>query len=85
MKGQLSKPSFLAKCKRDFSNGTFLVIEYDTDIPVPKWVLYPISFFLGLRYLRRPDLLKLTSSPSGLHPMVGIQCMPLLSTKQALC
>lgn len=40
------KQAFLARCKQKFSNETFLVVEYDTDIPVPRWVPYPLSFSL---------------------------------------
>ena len=25
-------------------DGSFLIVEYDTDIPVPTWVPYPVSF-----------------------------------------
>lgn len=25
-------------------NGSFLIVEYDTEIPVPRWVPYPTSF-----------------------------------------
>jgi len=62
------KPSFLAKCKQDFSNETFLVIEYDTDIPVPRWVPYPISFsFLTALFQEAGfnKIVKLSERPSS--------------------
>ena len=38
------KISFLSKCKNEFANNVFLIVEYDTDKPVGRWVPYPISF-----------------------------------------
>ncbi|MBN9352327.1 MAG: class I SAM-dependent methyltransferase [Chitinophagaceae bacterium] len=38
------KFSFFKKCMKIFHNETFLIVEYDTDIPVFNWVPYPINF-----------------------------------------
>ncbi|GAB3931776.1 class I SAM-dependent methyltransferase [Larkinella terrae] len=39
------KPGFLRKLQTYLKpNGRFLIVEYDTDKPVPTWVPYPISF-----------------------------------------
>lgn len=39
------KISFLAKCKGYLTeDACFLMVEYDTDIPVFKWVPYPVNF-----------------------------------------
>lgn len=39
------KYSFLQKAAGHFGKRPlFLVVEYDTDIPVPQWVPYPVSF-----------------------------------------
>jgi SAM-dependent methyltransferase len=31
-------------CKHLKPEGNFLIVEYDTDKPVPQWVPYPVSF-----------------------------------------
>lgn len=39
------KISFLKKCKTYLADDAyFLIVEYDTDIPVFKWVPYPVNF-----------------------------------------
>jgi len=38
------KYSFLFRCRQAFMNETFLIVEYDTDTPVRRWVPYPVSF-----------------------------------------
>ena len=38
------KLSFLNRCIKGYGARVFLIIEYDTEIPVPGWVPYPISF-----------------------------------------
>lgn len=38
------KISFLKNCMKMFHNKTFLIVEYDSDIPVSTWVPYPLSF-----------------------------------------
>lgn len=38
------KKAFLLSCKKHYHNETFLIIEYDTNNPVPRWVPYPVSF-----------------------------------------
>ncbi|WP_143306757.1 class I SAM-dependent methyltransferase [Chitinophaga vietnamensis] len=39
------KPAFLRKLQAGLQPGAvFLIVEYDTDTPVPTWVPYPLSF-----------------------------------------
>ncbi|RRB04028.1 class I SAM-dependent methyltransferase [Larkinella rosea] len=39
------KPGFLRKLSNYLKpGGRFLIVEYDTDQPVPTWVPYPVSF-----------------------------------------
>jgi len=39
------KKSFIKKLiETTKENGSFLIVEYDTEIPVSRWVPYPISF-----------------------------------------
>ncbi|TAN12625.1 MAG: class I SAM-dependent methyltransferase [Chitinophagaceae bacterium] len=39
------KPVFLEKLKKYMKEEIhFLIVEYDTDIPVPVWVPYPVNF-----------------------------------------
>lgn len=39
------KPSFLTLAKSYLNpGGVLLIVEYDSDIPVPRWVPYPLSF-----------------------------------------
>jgi ubiquinone/menaquinone biosynthesis C-methylase UbiE len=41
----LNKPRFIEKINKQLQpNAMFLMIEYDTDTPVKKWVPYPLSF-----------------------------------------
>lgn len=38
------KHGFLRKCRKLFSKEIFLIVEYDTEVSVPHWVPYPVSF-----------------------------------------
>lgn len=39
------KPAFLEKLKKYMKEEIhFLIVEYDTDIPIPVWVPYPVNF-----------------------------------------
>lgn len=39
------KPALIGKLTGVLKpGGRFLVVEYDTDVPVPRWVPYPVSF-----------------------------------------
>lgn len=48
--------------------GALLLVEYDTDIAVPRWVPYPLSFAAATRLFAPPDwspLQKLGERPSA--------------------
>ncbi|HXB08037.1 MAG TPA: class I SAM-dependent methyltransferase [Puia sp.] len=48
--------------------GLFLLVEYDTDIPLPRWVPYPISFTAASHLFTPPHwqtLQKSTERPSA--------------------
>lgn len=36
-------------------DGALLLVEYDTDIPVPRWIPYPLSFAAATRLFASPD------------------------------
>jgi ubiquinone/menaquinone biosynthesis C-methylase UbiE len=48
--------------------GIFIIVEYDTDIPIPRWVPYPISFSTATRLFTPPlwqSLKKANTHPSA--------------------
>jgi SAM-dependent methyltransferase len=59
------KGPFLEKLKRILKpEGTFLLVEYDTDIPVPHWVPFPISFNAAIQLFRQAGYKKIEKSGS---------------------
>lgn len=54
------KDSFLEKLKRILKpEGAFLLVEYDTDIPVPHWVPFPVSFNAATQLFKRAGYKKI--------------------------
>lgn len=59
------KPAFLSHIKHA---PALLLIEYDTDRPVPRWVPYPLSFASASTLFAtagRPHIVKLSTHPSA--------------------
>ena len=49
------KPALLTKLERSMkANSVFIIVEYDTDVPVAQWVPYPLSFESLTRLFDQP-------------------------------
>jgi ubiquinone/menaquinone biosynthesis C-methylase UbiE len=59
------KGSFLEKLKRILKpEGAFILVEYDTDIPVSHWVPFPVSFNAAVQLFRQAGYKKIEKSGS---------------------
>lgn len=59
------KEPFIEKLKRSLQPGaSFILVEYDTDRPVPHWVPFPISFNTTKQLFRQAGYKKIEKSGS---------------------
>ena len=60
------KPALIQKLRSHMHPGSpFLIVEYDTDRPVPVWVPYPISYDALTRLFKDHPIQKLGERPSA--------------------